>query len=107
MAKKFVINNNRLVIGNVECHFELSKDNSTTIGGGYWHIDEDKKRLYLYSSSTDYGSIEPDDLDKCDIHFRWREYDIWFSSFDSLKEVLTIADLDGEDSFYVIKKEEE
>lgn len=106
MAKKFVINNNRLVTGDVGYHFELCNDNSTTIGGGYWYKDEDAKRLYLYGTSTDYGSIEPDDLDKCDIPFIWREYDIWLSSLDSIVEILELVEIDGEDSFYIKKKEE-
>lgn len=104
MTKKFVINDNRLVIGNVGYHFELCNDNSTTIGGGYWFKDEENKRLYLYGTSTDYGSIKPDDLDKCHIPFIWEKYDIWLSSLDSIIEIFELADIDGEDSFYIIKR---
>lgn len=55
MAKKWIINNDMLVSGNVGYHFELSKNHSTTRGGGYWHIDRENETLYLYSESTDYG----------------------------------------------------
>lgn len=55
MAKKWIINNGMFISGNVGYHFELTKDHSTTRGGGYWHIDRENQTLYLYDRSTDYG----------------------------------------------------
>lgn len=40
MAKKFIINNNLLVIGNVGYHFQLAQQHSTTMGVGYWHVEK-------------------------------------------------------------------
>ena len=59
MARKFIINDNELIIGNVEYHFELLKgrDKDKTIGGGYWYYDKPNNQLYFYGCSHDFGGV--------------------------------------------------
>lgn len=52
---KFIINNNRLLIGHVDQHRELANDHTTTRGGGWWHIDEPTKTIWLYARSQLFG----------------------------------------------------
>lgn len=60
--RKFIINDNQIKMANVECHFELAKDHSTTKGGGWWHLDRENKKVYLYNKSIDYGQSKREDL---------------------------------------------
>jgi hypothetical protein len=63
MARKFLLNNGYFKLSaSVEFHLELAKDHSTTKGGGWWHMDEEKKILYLFGLSTDFGPAEPEDI---------------------------------------------
>jgi hypothetical protein len=48
MAKKFIINNDLLVIGNVGFHFQLAQQHGTTRGGGYWHVDKETETFCVY-----------------------------------------------------------
>ncbi len=64
MKKKWVINDNVLVVGRVEHHYELCKNNSKTIGGGWWEIvGED---MYFYKSSTEFGSVTKEQFEQAD-----------------------------------------
>ena len=62
--RKFLINDNQLKMMNVECHFEIANDHSTTKGGGWWHLDVKNKIVYLYASSIDYGQAEREDIEE-------------------------------------------
>ena len=64
MAKKFIINNDLLVIGNVGYQFQLVQQHATTRGGGWWHVDRETETLYLYDKSTDYGRCDFNELKK-------------------------------------------
>jgi|GEM_PF-4304629 len=57
MAKKFVVNAGRVILGEVEYHSGLLRDHTETVGGGLWHYDHETKTLLLYGSSTDFGSV--------------------------------------------------
>lgn len=62
MAKKWIINNNEIIMGHVEFHKELvghhrEKEGHKTVGGGYWHHDEENNILYFYGSSDDFGGV--------------------------------------------------
>ena len=54
---KFIISKNgRLILGNVEYHFELiPKGEINCHGGGFWEIDEENKILNLSGESSDFG----------------------------------------------------
>jgi len=64
-AKKFVINDGDLILGQVEFHEELVKDRdrSKTVGGGRWHFDKDNNTIYFYGDSTDFGSVTKEQFD--------------------------------------------
>jgi len=66
MAKKFVINDGMLILGDVELHRELVKcrDRSKTVGGGKWFYDRDINTIYFYGESIDFGSITKQQLDE-------------------------------------------
>jgi hypothetical protein len=84
MAQKFVINSGNLVIGHVELHRELNKDNSTTLGGGYWFYNKVDNTLYLYGSSVDFGKVSENQLREAVttgiLPNRYKELNIKFST---------------------------
>jgi hypothetical protein len=61
---KWIINDGRLIIGRVEFHRDFMKDNSKTIGGGWWYHDTENNTMYLYGASTDFGAVMEDDARK-------------------------------------------
>jgi hypothetical protein len=65
MAKKFVINDGVLILGDVELHEDLVKhrNKSKTIGGGRWFYDRDINTIYFYGKSIDFGSVTRQELD--------------------------------------------
>lgn len=92
MAKKFIINDNTIIFGDVEVHNQLCKDHKKTVGGGYWHLDKENKNVYLYSKSLQFkhakigdviaalhGGMVPPSL---------QEYTFYYSHSDSLSEAL-------------------
>lgn len=100
MARKFIISNNTLKLANVEFHFELCNSKQEKVkGGGYWHINQNNKRIYLYGTSIDYGSIEPSDLNDVQVHYRWDGYELWFTRCEDLVDVLQLE----EDDFFIKK----
>lgn len=64
MAQKFLLNGGQFKMGNVILHMELSKDHSTTEGGGRFYIDREQKCLFLWGESVDYGYAEPENIKK-------------------------------------------
>jgi len=59
MARKYIITDDQFIMGNVKYHFELKPERSKAHpeGGGFWHIDPQKKIFYLYGVSSDFGGI--------------------------------------------------
>lgn len=57
MARKWIINDNEIIVGNVELHLELHEDNSKTIGGGYWNWLRREKKFYFFGASQDFGQV--------------------------------------------------
>ena len=66
MAKhdKFIINDGKIHFGHVEFHLEIlgENNNAKTIGGGWWLLNEAEKKLYLYGTSIDFGSVTKDKI---------------------------------------------
>jgi hypothetical protein len=58
MARKYLINNDTLMLTNCDYHSEIVKDHSTTLGGGLWDIDFENKTVLLYGESLDYGYVK-------------------------------------------------
>lgn len=76
MARKFIISENKFIMGNVQLHMDLiprqqpntsfaplarapKVEKMVVIGGGRWETDKEKKILYLWGASMDYGYAEP------------------------------------------------
>ena len=100
MAKKFIINQDRIVLSaSVTYHEELAKDHLTTKGGGYWFVNDELKRLYLYGQSVDFGACTLEDLrtaiPKSYISVHWVGYEVYFSYNSSLANAIKDAVLIG------------
>lgn len=65
VAKKFVINDGWLIIGQVEFHEDLIKnrDRSKTVGGGRWVYVKETNSIYFYGESTDFGQVTKEQFD--------------------------------------------
>jgi hypothetical protein len=66
MAKKFIINDNKLIFGDVKLHCFLvpegeSRDN--VIGGGFWHFDDNTNTIYFYGRSTAFGQVTKEEFE--------------------------------------------
>jgi hypothetical protein len=92
MYNKFIVNNNQLILGSVECHFELSQNHLTTKGGGWFHLDINNRIIYLYSKSIEFGYSRKDDLIKIIQEGNYPNYLIGYqfkySEMDSLKDAI-------------------
>ena len=65
MAQKFVINNGKLVLGNVDLHRNLILNNNNKnniIGGGYWFHSFEYDIIYFYSDSTEFGAVTKEEF---------------------------------------------
>jgi hypothetical protein len=66
MAKKFIITAEKFIMGNVDFHKDLVSrmrtDTFPTLGGGRWDADKDKKILYLWGESHDFGFARPEQI---------------------------------------------
>lgn len=63
MAQKFIIlQENEFIMGNVEFHSDLHKRSHEIKSGGFWQLDKERKELYLFGASTDFGPPELLDL---------------------------------------------
>jgi hypothetical protein len=58
MFQKFIINEGRLKAGVVDQHAELANDHSTTKGGGWWYMDVENRKIWLYGRSIRFGSVK-------------------------------------------------
>ncbi len=86
-CKKFIINRGLFLMGQVELHKDLAKDHSETKGGGWWHADNENKKMYLYSNSHEFGAATKENIEaalKLRISERLKEYAFFYSPSDSL-----------------------
>ena len=66
MAKKWIIEDGELKLGNVDFHFQLASNRQNVKGGGFWWYDEEKGKMFFYGISTDFGQVSQQDWDTCD-----------------------------------------
>ena len=92
MARKFIVNDNNLIFGDVDLHKQLCKDHSKTVGGGYWHIDKEQKKIYLYSHSMDFKRAKIGDviaaLHGGHVPAALQDYVFYYSHSDGLNDAL-------------------
>ncbi len=62
--KKFIINDGRIIFGEVLYHSDLVRDNTKTVGGGLWFYDHLSDTMYLYGLSTDFGPVTREQVEK-------------------------------------------
>jgi len=62
MYPKFIVSEGRLILGMVLQHRMLARNHSTTLGGGWWHIDEATQRIWLYARSQVFGPVKKEIL---------------------------------------------
>lgn len=91
MAKKFIINNNRIILGDVNFHSELLTDNTQTVGGGHWHYDHVKDRIYLFGLSTDFGHVTKQQIQNC-YSYALEGRTLFYSPSLNLEEALRTAE---------------
>ena len=66
MAKKWIINDGDLIIGDAEFHEDLiptGRKRSNTVGGGRWHFDKVKNIIYFWGKSGDFGQATKKQFD--------------------------------------------
>ena len=90
MARKFIINNNDLILGNVEMHEDLlgGRKENKTIGGGFWNYDVDTNTMYFYGESMQFGSVTEEQLLAANKQLSVEKANIVFSTKKYFGEVL-------------------
>jgi hypothetical protein len=90
MAKKFVIYDGTLMLGDVEFHEDLVRgaDKNKVAGGGRWLKDPETQIIYFYGSSVDFGKVTREEFDKSDKQPSLLRFKIVFSEKEYMKDVL-------------------
>jgi len=92
MAAKFIIADDQLIMGHVDLHRELYKDTSKILGGGWWYINKERTKAYLYSKSFDFGRVTKDQLvsalENSYLSGGVDKMEIYFSESDELSEAI-------------------
>ena len=70
MARKWIINDNQIIMGNVSLHRDLALNHDDTIGGGYYYYLEEDKVMLFYSSSMDFGQVTADQFNDAEFSRR-------------------------------------
>ena len=97
MAKKFVIESGSIrMSASIDYHREIVKDPSKCIGGGYWHMDKEKKQFFFYGKSEDFGPVTADQLkevlNSSFLSMSFDGYSFYWHPTDHLDELLMQAD---------------
>lgn len=88
MAKKWVLNNGNIILGHVDFHSQLCRDNANTIGGGWWFMHHDSNTIIYYGSSEDYGSVTRDQFERAYNH-NAEHHKVFFSTNQKLAAALS------------------
>ena len=88
MAQKFVINNHRLIIGNVLSHTELVRNliDYETIGGGMWYRDHSTNIVYFYGRSNTYGAVTEEEFNHSQKPNWLKNFKIIFSAANDITD---------------------
>ncbi len=94
LAKKFIIQNGLLIMGEVESHFDLVEDHAGIVGGGRYHYYPELygDALFFYGISFDYGSVSRnqfyDALEKSPLTGIYANSKIFFSNREWLPDAM-------------------
>lgn len=89
--KKFIINDNRIILGEVDFHADLLKDHDKTIGGGYWFFDHLSDTMYLYGASSQFGALTKQQIENAS-SYALEGHKIIYSPELTLQEALQSKD---------------
>ena len=101
MAKKYLIADTKFLMGEVEFHRDLLEKGRQIkdfkiAGGGWWHIDANKKSVYLYSTSEQFKSASLEEiiaaLKNSYISRRLMGFKFYISKSESLSDAMKEAD---------------
>ena len=97
MYQKFIINEGRLKAGVVDEHRELAEDHSTTEGGGWWYMDMESRKIWLYGKSILFGTVPKNRLQEVVTHSRhdYPGFTWYFSRSSRLEHAMQKAELLG------------
>ncbi len=97
MYQKFIINEGRLKAGVVDEHRELAHDHSGTRGGGWWHMDVESRKIWLYGRSLLFGSVPKKLLQQviASGHHDYPGFTFFFSRSSTLEYAMQNAELLG------------
>ena len=97
MGKKFIIADNQLILANVEMHRDITENHQGVVGGGWWYINDDRTKLYLYSKSVDFGNVSKEQLisalENGYLQGGIDKMEIYFSDAESLSDVIENGEL--------------
>ena len=79
IKNKFVLVDNEIIGGRVVFHKDIHK---SPIGGGWWYYHRGQNKLILYGSSSDFGPVSKQQVEKAELG----------GSFRSLTDVEVIFD---------------
>lgn len=97
MALKFIINNNKIILGDVIYHLELVTEGlkkEETIGGGRYLVYPELYGdiVFFYGSSFEFGKLNKEQFDlaltNSQLLPEWKDYKIIFSEKESFSDVL-------------------
>jgi len=98
MARKFIICNGELIIGNVKFHDDLlgterernktDDEKSKVIGGGFWHYNKPKNITYFWGRSQEFGRVTDEQFNSALKHPSITNTNILFSTKEYFSDVL-------------------
>lgn len=62
---KFIVEDDKLIIGKVSYHKDLVSDKEKVKGGGWWSLNKDTNTFTLKGDSHDYGRASIEDIKNC------------------------------------------
>ena len=108
MAQKFIINNNKLIYGNVRYHNDLLVNETTKlcIGGGFWDLDPKTNTMYFYGESQEFGKVTLEEFEAANKESLNEGMEWWvFSNKDFLHEAIEESKENNLDDSFIKKIE--
>jgi hypothetical protein len=91
MTRKWIINDDDLILGDVEFHEDLltgDRKQKNTVGGGRWHIDTERDIIFFWGKSIDFGQATKKEFDYAFKQPSVEHYETFFSLKTDFNDVL-------------------